>query len=105
MGSQRCQEPSDDQHEIIPARKIEEGAESLNRPASLRDGEGQHSRGSAEAYRGAFDHPPSLRANVDSAPVLIGKVEIDVPGMLSGADVDCSFRTIELRPRFEEIER
>src|SRR5690349_849935 len=25
--------------------------------------------------------------------------------MLGGADVDCSFRTIELRPRFEELER
>jgi hypothetical protein len=35
----------------------------------------------------------------------IGEIEIDASGMLGGADVDRPFRAVELRPRFEQVER
>jgi hypothetical protein len=37
--------------------------------------------------------------------VLISEIEMDVAGMLGDADVDGAFRSIELRPRLEQIER
>jgi hypothetical protein len=43
--------------------------------------------------------------DVDGAPVLIGEIEIDVYGMLGDTDVDRAFRSIELRPCFEQIKR
>ena len=60
--------------------------------------------GPAEAHGWAFDHPPSLGSDIDGAPMLIGKIEIDVSGMLGGGDVDHPFRAVELRPRFEQVE-
>ena len=48
---------------------------------------------------------PSIRSNVDGAPVLIGEIEIDVSGMLGDADVDRPLGAVELSPRFEQIER
>ena len=68
-------------------------------------GQRQHPGGPAEAHRRAFDDPPSVRSDVDGAPVLIGEIEVDVSGMLGGADVDCPFGAVELRPRFEQVER
>ena len=59
----------------------------------------------AEAHGRTFNDPPSVRSDIDGAPVLIGEIEVDVSGMLGGADVDCPFRAVELRPRFEQVER
>jgi hypothetical protein len=64
-------------------------------------GSGSIPCGGAEARRRASDHPPTVRADVDRAPVFIGEVKIDVSGMLGDADVDGAFWSIELRPRFE----
>jgi hypothetical protein len=36
--------------------------------------------------------------------VLISEIEMDVSGMFGGADVDCPFRAVELRPRLEQVE-
>jgi hypothetical protein len=37
--------------------------------------------------------------------VLIGEIEVDVSGVLGGPNVDRALRAIELRARFQEIER
>ena len=58
--------------------------------------------GNAEAHGRKFNDPPSVRSDIGGAPVLIGEVEVEV--MLGGADVDCPFGTVELRPRFEQVE-
>ncbi len=74
-------------------------------PPRSGTGSGNIPAGRRKRTGGRFDHPPSVRSDVDGAPVLIGEIEIDVSGMLGGADVDCPFRTVELRPRFEQVER
>ena len=38
-------------------------------------------------------------------PVLVGEIEVDVAGVLRGADVDYPFRAVELRPCFKQVER
>src|SRR3984893_8701442 len=94
----------DDQHKVISARKVEERLEGLNGPALLGYGQRQHPGGSAESHGRASHHLPSLGSDIDGAPVLIGKIEIDASGTLGGADVDYPFGAVELRPRFEQVE-
>ena len=65
----------------------------------------QHADWAAEADRRASNHAPSIWSDLDHAPLLIGEIEIDVAGMLGDADMDGVLRTVELRPRFEQIER
>ena len=104
-GSQCGQQPSDNQDKVISARQIEERLEGLNRAASLGEGQGQHPGRPTKAHRRTFDQPPSIGSDVDGMPVLVGKIEVDVAGVLCGADVDYTFRAVELRPRLEQIER
>ena len=58
-----------------------------------------------QAHRRTSNHAPSIWSDVNGAPVLISKIEIDVAGMLGDADVDRALGTVELRPRLEQIER
>ena len=42
--------------------------------------------------------------SVGGTPTLVGEIEVHAPGMFGDADVDCALRSLELRPRFKEIE-
>jgi hypothetical protein len=75
--------------------------EGFNRPALLRQRQRQHAGWPAEAYRRTSNHAPSIGPDLDCAPVLISKIEVDVASMLGDADVDGPLRSIELRPRLE----
>ena len=59
----------------------------------------------AEADRRTSKHAPSIGSDLDRAPLLIGEIEIDVAGMLGDADMNGTLRSVELRPRLEQIER
>ena len=50
-------------------------------------------------------HVPTIGANRNGTPMLVGKIKIEPAGMLSDADTDRPLGTIKLRARFEQIER
>lgn len=103
--SQCRQQPGDDQHEVVPARKIEKRIKRRNGPTSFGHGQWQYPGRPAEAHWWAFDHPPSVRSDVDGPPLLISEVEINASAMFRDADVDLTFLAIELRSCFQEVER
>src|SRR5262249_30492370 len=87
-----------------PARKIEERIEGFDRPPLLRRRQRQHPGWPAEMDRRTFDDQPSVGSDLDGAPMLISEIEINVSSMLGDADVDSALGSIELRPRFQQIE-
>jgi hypothetical protein len=72
--------------------KVEERLQLVNRPARLGRRQRQRPRRPAEAHRRALDHPSAAGPDFDRAPVLVGEIEVDGPGMLGQPDVDGSLR-------------
>ncbi len=51
----------------------------------LRHRQRQYAGWPAEAHRRASNHAPSIRSDVDGAPLLISEIEIDVAGVFGDA--------------------
>jgi hypothetical protein len=77
----------------------------FERPSRLRHRQRQHARGPAEAHRRFRYDPPALRPDLGRPPRRVGEIEVDVAFVLGDADVDRPLRTIELRARFQQIQR
>jgi hypothetical protein len=58
----------------------------------------------AQWIRRGCDHAPSLGADLDRPPALIGKVEVDASGMLGDAEIDRPLEGIELGAGLEQVQ-
>jgi hypothetical protein len=77
-------------------------ATQLIRPAP--GAEALHAGAEAELDRRIFGDPPSVGADFNATPKLIGQVEVDQAVMLGEADRDLALRTIELSLRLKHID-
>jgi hypothetical protein len=100
-----CQQPGNNQHKFIPPWQIEEGGERFDRSASLWRRNRQHSGRSAEAHWRRSSDSPSVRPDLNRAPALVSKIEVNVTAMFSDADVHRPLGRVEERAGFEQIER
>ena len=80
-------------------------ASCCERASRLGERQWQHAGRAAEAHRRLCHHLPSLRADLDRSPAVIGEIEIDAPCMLGDPDMDRPLRAFELRPCLQQIER
>src|SRR5262249_29689747 len=72
--------------------------------AARRERKGLHAGAAAEPDRRVLGDPPSVGADFDTAPKLIGQIEVDQAILLGKAERDLALRTIELGLRLERIE-
>ena len=82
-------------------RKIKVRTQSVDRSAALRYWQRQHTWRPAEPHWRTFEHAPAIGSNLNSTPVLIGKIKIDAIRPLSDADTDRPFGSIKLCTRLE----
>ena len=66
--------------------------------------EALHAGAEAELDRRIFGDPPSVGADFNATPKLIGQVEVDQAVLLGEADRDLALRTIELSLRLKHID-
>ena len=71
----------------------------------LRYWQRQHPGRPTKPYWRAFEHSPAIGSDLNGAPVLIGKIQIEAARMLSDADADHPLGSIKLRARLKQIER
>ncbi len=99
------EQPGNRHHEIVVGSHVQERTQRFDGTTVRRCGQRPHARLAFKPNGWGTDHSPAIGVDLNGAPFLIAKVNVDFTAKPSHADMNVSFGTVELGLSFELLQR
>jgi hypothetical protein len=77
LRSQRGKHPGDHKPKVVIRANVEKGTQHIDRTTADRRRERDHPWLTTKAHFGSIDHAPAAGRDLDSAPRLVGQIDVD----------------------------